>query len=63
MTRKGTWARGYGVGYLLFDLFDSSLLALICMETGTVKLPKALTNMSRMMMPAFVDVVEIYLDH
>ena len=34
-----------------------------CMETRTVKLPKALTNMSRMMMPAFVDVVEIYLDH
>ena len=31
------------------------------METRTVKLPKALTNMSRMMMPAFVD-IEIYLD-
>ena len=26
------------------------------METGTVKLLKALTNMSRMVMPAFVDV-------
>jgi len=28
----------------------------LAMETGTVKLLKALTNMSRMVMPAFVDV-------
>jgi len=35
----------------------------ISMETGTVKLPKALINMSRLMMPIFIDIRGRFVSH